>query len=869
MGWMNRLMNLFRRDELNSTLDEELQFHVESRMRDNIRAGMEERDARADAMRRFGSRVLAKEQARDSNLVVFAEQALQDVRYALRSLSKSPGFAGLSIFVMALGIGANTSVFTVVNGALLRPLPFKEPDRLFLISHTVQKGPYASAWGMSDGSYLDFVKHDRLFESVATYDNSTQSLTGVGDPARIGTANVTVDFFRTLGVSPVAGRAFVSGDKGVALLGDRIWRMRFQADPGVLGKTIVLDGVSYTVIGVMPSGFAFPAESEVWTPLEVRLQPGNSCMRVMFGRLKPGITEQPAQAALESFVSALPEGAWKRSELAARVAPLKELLVSEVRKPLLIFAGAVGFVLLIACANVANLLLIRAASRRQEITVRAALGAGRWRLMRQLLTESCLIATAGGLAGLLLARLAVPGLLALAPTGKIPRADEIAIDGWALAFTFGVSLLTGVAFGVMPAFRATRRQLRDSLNEAGRTLTGRSEKLRSALVVAEIALALVLLTGAGLMIRSFLLMRSVDPGFRAANVLTMTVELPEASYPTVERIQAFHGRMLARLAQLPGALSVGAVNWMPMGPHLVRGDFKVEGGRRLPPRYAVSKPVVGADYFRTMGIRLLRGRTFSDTDHSEAPGVAIISESVARLLWPNEEALGRRISVENKPGPGDWLQIVGVVDDVRQQGVRQDPMPAIYQDFRQVKGKFFLSVMTFAVRTTTDPGALASGMSQILRDSDRNLPALSIQTMEEAVADSTAEPRFQTRLLAAFSFLALLLAAVGIYGVLACSVAERTHEIGIRMALGASRGDVVGMVLRSTLGLAALGVVLGIGGALLVTRVLEKLLFGVKPTDPLTFVSVAVLFIGVALFAGLLPARRAAQVYPLVALRYE
>ncbi len=590
----------------------------------------------------------------------------------------------------------------------------------------------------------------------------------------------------------------------------------------------------------------------------------------MLGRLNPGVSQSQAQAELETFVQRLTlRPGEDRNDFIARIVPLKELLVRDVRESLLIFAGAVGFILLIACANVANLLLARAAGRQQEMAVRTALGAGRWRLMRQLLTESTLVSLAGGAAGLLLSLWGVAALLSLAPEGQIPRIELVRIDGWVLAFTFGVSVITGIVFGLAPAFQATKRELREALSLGGRTLTGRHEGLRNALVVAEIALALVLLTGAGLMLKSFLRLRTVNPGFRPENVLTMTVELPDAVYQTAPRMQAFHQRMLARLSNLPGVLVAGAVNLSPLGGYLTRGDFQLEGGRPMPHGYMVDKPCVSPGYFRTMGIRLLRGRDFTVRDNASAPGVVIVSQSVARRLWPGEDAIGKRVTEENHPKPEDWLTIVGVVDDIRQTGLAKDPDPALYYPYLQVSRLFWLGRMSFAVRTASDPLRLATAMRAALREVDRDLPVQRLATMQDLILADAAEPRFQTRLLGAFSLLALILAAVGIYGVLAYSVTQRTHEIGIRMALGAETGDVLHMVLRRTLMLAGAGIALGAAGALAVTRVLAKFLFDVKPTDPVTFVAVAVLLACVALAAGLVPARRATRVDPMVALRYE
>jgi predicted permease len=883
MSWLNRLSNLLRGDQLNGELDEELEFHLEARTRDNLAAGMTPDAARLDARRRFGNRTLAKERTHEMNIIVSMETIGQDVRYALRGLRKSPGFTAVAILALGLGIGANTAVFTVVNAVLLRPLPFPEPARLFLISYKPQRGPVAfDGPGLWDQHYLEFQQQNRAFERVATFGQDSVALTGAGSAVRVPAAKVTSSFFPVLRVNPAIGRPFSpeeerQGGSGVALIGDRLWRSRFGGDLNILGKTIVLDGIGRTVIGIMPPGFAFPYDAELWLPLEVRAELNmcgfarcNSFFRPVVGRLRPSVSREQAEAELEAFAQHLPLASGQnKSDMSAEILPFKDLLVGKIRKSLLIFMGAVVFVLLIACANVANLLLMRATSRRQEIAVRTALGARRSRVVRQLLTENTLISLGGAAVGLVLAILGVPALLALAPAGRVPRIEEIHIDGWVLAFALGLGTFTGILFGLIPAFQATGRELRDHLSQSGRTVTSGRERLRSALVVAEIALALVLLTGAGLMLKSFLRMRAVNPGFRSENILTMTVDLPESTYPTTTAIQAFHTRTLAKLSTLPGVLSAGAVNWLPLGDALIKGSFHLEGGRRPPRGYNVDKPAVSPDYSRVMGIRLLSGRGFSDRDNSDAPSVALISEFVARTLWPNENPLGKRITLEDNPKPQDWLTVVGVVDDVNQKSLTEKPHPAIYQPYQQVRRPFFLSHMTFAVRTAANMQGVATAMRSVLQEVDRDQPVQSIAAMTDLLDATTAEPWFQARLISVFSILALLLSAIGIYGVLAYAVTERTREIGIRMALGAEKSDITRMVLKRSLLLAAAGVALGIAGALAVTRVLTKFLFDVKPTDPATFAMVAAALVAVALLAGLLPARRATRVDPLVALRWE
>jgi putative ABC transport system permease protein len=803
------------------------------------------------------------------------ESLIQDIRYAARTLRRNAGFTTVAVVALALGIGANTAVFTVVNGVLLRPLPFPEPERLFLVSFAPQHGPFRMGPALADSDYLQFRQQDQLFERLASFASVNASLTGTGDPVRLTGASVTPEFFRVLRVQPSMGRGFLAdedqpGRDHVVILSGKLWRSRFGANAQILGKTIKLDGENRTVIGVMPAGFAFPYDAEIWFPLNVHNDGHNSFSRPVVGRLKPDVSRLQAQVELETLAQRffLPPDE-NRSDWLAQILPLNELFAQDIRESLVLFAGAVGFVLLIACANVANLLLARAAGRRQEIAVRSALGAGRWRLVRQLLAESTLVALAGGAAGMLLALWGVPMLLALAPEGKIPRLEQIHIDSWVFAFTLLVSLATGLLFGLVPAFQATRRELRESLSQGRRSLTGRHERLRAALVISEIALALVLLTGAGLMLKSFLRLRSVNPGYQAEKVLTMTVELPDTVYSTAEQVRDFHTRILQRLSGLPGVIAAGAVNWSPLGGLLTKGDFQLEGGRRLPRDYMVDKLCVSSAYFRAMGIRLFKGRAFTEADSAAAPGVVIVSQSVARTLWPGEDPIGKRVSEEDHPKPGDWLTIVGVVNDVRQMSLAEKPDPALYFPYAQIKFTSWLSRMTFTLRTASNPQQLAGAMRTALHAVDPDQPVVAMSTMQERIAASTAEPRFQARLLGTFSLLALVLSAVGIYSVLAYSVAQRTKEIGIRMALGAERRDVLAMVVRRTFVLAAAGVALGALGALAVTRVLARFLYEIKPTDPGAFATVAGLLTCVALMAGLIPARRATKVDPMVALRYE
>ena len=865
-----RLRSLFRRNRVEDELDEELRFHIDRLTDEHVAHGLPPDKARLAAVRAMHGVEQRKEECRDARGVRLLEDLVQDLRYAGRTLRRSPGFTAAAISTLALGIGATVAVFTVVNGVLLRPLPFPDPDRLFAVT-LAPRGIRTAGPSMADRDYLAFAERTHAFRHVATFSRFGAKLTGGDEPALVAAASVTGDFFGVLGVPPAIGRTFAQGEDlpgrdAVVILGDGMWRAVLGADPAVVGKTITVDGSRRTVIGVMPPGFAFPGKTQAWTPMRIAPDPGNTLLRPVIGRLNPGVT--PAQARAE-FRTIAPHLSTDDGEsLLSGILPLDELVVGDIRRPLEIFAGAILFVLLIACANVANLLLARGSVRTREIALRTALGAGRARVVRQLLTESIGLAVAGGAGGVLLARWIVPALLALAPEGRIPRLESIAIDWRVLAFALVISIVTGIAFGLAPAIRVTRTTARESLSPSGRTFGPRHDRTRAVLVVVEIALALVLLAGAGLLLRSVLRLMSVDPGFRTDNVMAMSLDLDGTPHSTPERMRDFHTRLLDRLSSIPGVVSAGAVNWRPIGDALIRGDFHIEGRPDPQDLTVVDKPAVSPRYFTTMGVRLLRGREFTERDDAAAPGVAIVSRAVARL-FPSEDALGKRITLQTTPKPEDWLTIVGVVDDVKQGGLSEPLHAAVYRPYRQVSHPFFLGHMTYVVRAASNPAGIVPRMRAALRDVDRNLPTGAIVSMSDVLERSTADPRFQARLLGTFASLALLLAALGTYSVLAYSVVQRTYEIGIRIALGAGRSAVLSMILRRTAALAAAGVAIGIAGALAATRVLETALFEIKPGDPETLAAVAALIMATALVAGFVPALRATRVDPLVALRQD
>jgi len=804
------------------------------------------------------------------------DQLQQDLQYAIRRLLKNPGFTAIAVLTLALGIGANSAIFSVINAVLLRPLPFPESDRLVGV-YQLWEGHRAV---MTPANFLDVRQQSRTLEDAAAIDSTEFTLTGAGDPVRLRGSEVSASFFDVLRARPLLGRTFAPdenepGKDKVAVLSHALWQQRFGSRTDVVGTSILLDGTPRTIIGIMPPGFAYPLEHELWIPIEyserVKSARGAWYLSVI-ARLRPGVTAEQAASEIAAIAKAL-ERQYPRqnTNVGMTVFPLHEALVGDVRPALLVLLGAVGFVLLIACANVANLLLARAMARETELAVRTALGAGRARLVQQLLTESVVLGAAGGFAGLLLASWGSDMLVTLRPDG-IPRLNEIKIDTTVVYFTMGISLLTGLVFGAIPALQMTRGALARSLKEGGRgNMAARgSARLRGTLVVAEMALAVMLLAGAGLLIKSFGRLQSVDPGFQPAQTLSFEVSLPPTTYADDPQIVSFYDRLASRLGALPGVRTVGGVMGLPMSGLRFQISFAIEGRPEAPPGQEPSMQVRVAtpDYFRTLGVPLRRGRLFTDADNAEAPQVVVLSEAAAKQYFPNEDPLGKRIKLgwgrrrDDKRAGGE---VIGIVGDVKELGLDEEFPPEIYLPLRQ----WPVGRMTMVMRTAVAPSSLASQITQAVHEIDANLPVNRIRTVEQVVAESIAQPRFYMLLLALFAAVALTLAAIGIFGVMSYTVSQRTREIGIRIALGAQGGRVISMVVRQAMVLAVVGLTLGLAAALAMSRTMTTLLFDLSPTDPATFATVALLLAAVAFLASYLPARRAASVDPIDALRAE
>ncbi|MGH9722044.1 MAG: ABC transporter permease [Bryobacteraceae bacterium] len=800
---------------------------------------------------------------------------LHDIRYSLRTMMARPGFTLAAATALALGIGANTAIFSVINTVLLRPLPYRDPGDLAMVwldnrrlglKEDLMSYPIIEDW-----------RKNQVFSAMSPFTRADFAITGVDEPERVAGAAVTIDFFDILGVRPRLGRVFTvdedaPGRDSVVILSHGLWTRRYGADPNLAGKTIQLNDRSHTVAGVMPPEFRFPDKTtEVWKPLalppQAKTARGAFWARVI-ARRNPGVPWERVRTDMDGIGKRLEKEYPQMAGYGVNPVPLTEQLTGGVKPGLLIMLGAVVFVLLIACANVANLLLARAATRQREIAVRLALGAGRARLIRQLLTESAALALLAGVIGLVLAHWGVIGIAALGPK-DVPGLDEIRTDGRVLAFTFGISVLAAFLFGLVPALSASRRDLADSLKEGGRAqssgLAGR--RMRQTLVAVEIALAVVLLAGAGLLIRSFLRVRAVDPGFRTENVLTMRVSLPRSAVQDGPAVVTAFQQLLERIGSAPGVSAAGATTTVFLSITPNSGNFTIEGKPPVPESQQVEATTDAAspDFFRALNVPLLRGRFFTAADGPEAPRVSIVNDTMARTYWPGEDAIGKRFTFGGGGPNARWMTVVGVVADMHRQGLEKRARMETFQPHAQRPSRG----MQLVVAASGDAASIAPAVQRLIREWNRGALIWNVASIGQLLGESVAQRRFYMLLLGLFSTLALVLAAIGVYGVMYYAVLERTQEIGIRMALGARRGDVLSMVLRQGLGVTFAGLAVGLAAAFALTRLMTGLLYEVSAGDPATFAAVPLVLIAAAVAASLVPARRAAQVDPMVALRYE
>jgi predicted permease len=872
------LRSLFARDQRDREIGAEFTFHIDEYACELESGGVPRAEALRQARLKFGSVSSLSEDCREATRSSLVETFVQDLRFGARSMLRSPGFTVIAVLALALGIGANAAIFSVVNAVLLRPLAYQDSDRLVTILHN-GNGP------VSPANFADWQAQAKSFEAMADAEVSSVDVTNIDTPEHVEALAITQNMLPMLGVQPLLGRWFAPGeDKAgappVVLLSYRYWQDRFGGDPSAIGKQITADGKSFTVIGVMPKTFAFApfwaTKAQLWFPFVLHNldDRGFNSTRV-FARLASGVTIGQAQAEMAGITARLDQQ-FPGTNKDITVTSLKEKVVGRVQAPLLILFASVGLVLLIACANVAHMLLARAAARQKEFAVRTAIGASRARLVRQFLTENLLLSALGGLTGLALAYAGVRALVALAPA-ELPRVNSVTIDAPVVAFLIGVTALCSVAFGLAPALQSSTVHLSETLKESGRGTSDSAGKhrLRAFLVISEFALALILLTGAGLLARSFVALRSIDPGFEPHHVLSMIVSIKGApEFPAGPR-EAFYRELLDRVRALPGVESAGAVNHLPIEGDVWGWGYRVADKPIPPPQetpdaiYRVASP----GYFEAMRLPIVMGRAIAAGDVAAAQHVAVVNEAFAKKMWPAENPLGKRLTFNTEPE--DWLTIVGVSKNAVQSDWTAPADPEVFTATTQ-DGRFLGTVprdtfhsTTLVIRTTGDPAALTNSVKSLVWSMDKNLPISDVVTMDEVVATANAEPRFELTLLAAFASVALLLAAVGIYGVMSYTVSRRTHEIGIRVSLGAGTAEILKLVFREAIALAGTGLVIGLVGALLLSRLMSGLLYGVHPTDPLTFVGVAALLLFVAALATYFPARRAILVDPMVALRYE
>ena len=853
---------------------EELRQHLDDQYRELRAAGA----SHDDALRAMADDVNAVRSRRSG---LRPELVAADVRYAFRTLRRNPGFAIVVLLTLALGIGANAAIFSVVNGVLLRPLPYRDADRLMVIRGDLKR-PGLNDIPASAGEYVDYRDRSHAFEQVAAYDTVGFNLTGGGEPERVDGAIVSTTLFSLLGASAQVGRTLVAdedqpGRDDVVVLSHSLWTRRFSANPAIVGQTIPVDGRPAQVVGVMPAAFQFPDRSiEIWKPFLLDAEALSDNNRGSHGytalaRLKAGISRQQAQADLNAVTAAFKAdhpGNY-RNGFGATLRPLQEEIVGDTGRPLIVLLGAVAVVLLIACANVANLLLARAASRRKEIALRTALGASRGRLVRQLMTESVLVSAIGGSIGLGLAAWGVDLLITSAPD-SIPRIQEVGVDARVAGFTALVSLATGLVFGLVPALRASRAPLNDALKEGGRAGGGVHGFAGRALVVSEVALSLVLLIAAGLLIHSFTLLQDVAPGFDSSRLLTFRLSLPESRYTTFQKGQSFFDEFFAGLRRSPGVRGVAAINALPFSGLGGSRSFHIEGREEKRPEDQTEEQlrIVTDGYFAAMGIPIVAGREFTDRDALNQPRVAVVNDAMAKKHWPHESPIGKRVSFSTDEP--HWYEIVGVAGNIKHRALEAADRPELYVPYRQpLFAGWTVRPMYVIARTSADPASTVAIARHEIARVDRDQPISDVRTMDERIGRSLSSRRFSMVLLALFAGLALTLAAVGIYGVVAYAVTERTHEIGVRVALGAQRRDVMAMVVGQGMTMTLVGTAIGVAASAALARLMSSLLFGVSAVDPATFVAIPLLLVAVALAACYVPARRAMRVDPLQALRSE
>jgi predicted permease len=884
--------NIFRKTRNERELDAEVRSYVQLLVEENIRAGMSPQQAQRAARVELGGIEQVKEKSRDARAGASFDSLLQDLQYGARMLRKNPGFSAIAIFTLALGIGASTAVFSLVNAVLLKPLPYPNSQQIVFPWRQppagLNLGYDEMPWGRPD--FLFFARESKSFQSVAAFKSDSFNLTGSGDAARLDGLRASAGFFPSLGISPIVGRTFTAeedqaGHEHVVVLSYRLWRDRFGSDTQILGRVLQLNNESYTVIGVMPQGFVFPRadempnsfpfprETQLWVPLALvpgPIIPGEDSELAVIGRLQPGITPAQAQSEVNLMSKRLedffPGG---KGWFGMKVTSMQRQISGDMRRPLLLILGAVGVVLLIACSNVAGLLLSRSLARTKEFTLRAALGAGKWRLMRQLLTEALILAGIGGIAGILIAKTAIHFVKFFAPP-NIPRLGEVTLDMRVVLFALAVTFVTGILFGLAPAIAGSRDNLVESLKEggqrAGSSPTG--AKLRNVLLISEVALALVLVISAGLLTRTFLHLLKVDPGFNPTRVLTFELTLPATKYTDQPQIVALYQKTLQSIRSLPGVESAGITATTPLGGATESTSIRLPDHPLQDPKARAfsNYTMISPGYFAAAGTPILRGRDFLDSDTADSQPVTIINSAMAKKFWPGEDAIGKQVAPASKKYPAET--IIGIVADVKRLSLREDPPPEMYVPYNQ---KVWPSLLTMDVilRTKVDPASLTDGVRNALRSVDPDLPMAKISTLDTIVDDSMTLPRFAMFVLGSFAGLALLLASVGMYGVISYFVGQRTREIGVRVALGAQRRDVFEMVLGQGARLAVIGIALGLLAALATTRMMVSFLYGVQPIDPLTFAALPFLLLSIALLACYIPARRAMRVDPMVALRHE